>query len=396
MIITTCAVCAVPLTHEAPATCAKCDTRYCGAACRHSHWRGGHRGLCPDIRRAGGAEQYNADKKYAEAVAVAVEECAEDTEGQTCYICLEDGSEEGLVRGCACRGAAGLAHVSCLTKQAKIATDEADPDDDDVWDASWDKWTTCGVCKQEHHGVVMNALGWACWKSYVGRPEGNDERRTALTTLSFGISSDTEASICIHEAHLDCVRRFAPDDEFDLLSAKSNLAVAYKTNGRASEALALEREIYAKSKEIGEDSVDAIVTVNNLADSLMVTGLFAKARTLVREHLTEASDSIGADHQETLYLRMNYAVSLTYEDENHNEESDDEQDRKDYLEAERVAADVLRRAERIFGSHHPVTDDARAILKDVRKEIAGHERRTTLRRRPKRVRTSCPPRTNHY
>ena len=38
----------------------------------------------------------------------------------------------------------------------------------------------------------------------------------------------------------------------------------------------------------------------------------------------------------------------------------------------------------------------KAILKDVRKEIACHERRTTLRRRPKRVRTSCPPRTNHY
>ena len=157
-----------------------------------------------------------------------------------------------------------------------------------------------------------------------------------------------------------------------------------------------QREIYAKSKEIGEDSADAIVTVNNLADSLMATGLFAEARTLVREHLTEASDSIGADHQETLYLRMNYAVSLTYEDADHNEESDDEQDRKDYLEAERVAADVLRRAERIFGSHHPVTDDARAILEDVRKEIAGHERRATLRRRPKRARTSCPPRTNHY
>ena len=90
MILTTCAVCAVPLTHEAPATCAKCDTRYCSAACRHSHWRGGHRGLCPEIRRAGGAEQYNANKKYKEAVAVAVKECAEDTKGQTCYICLED------------------------------------------------------------------------------------------------------------------------------------------------------------------------------------------------------------------------------------------------------------------------------------------------------------------
>ena len=31
-------------------------------------------------RSGGGAEQYYADKKYKEAVAVAVEQCAEDTE----------------------------------------------------------------------------------------------------------------------------------------------------------------------------------------------------------------------------------------------------------------------------------------------------------------------------
>ena len=40
-------------------------------------------------KKAGGAEQYNANKKYAEAVAVAVEKCAEDTKGQTCYICTQ-------------------------------------------------------------------------------------------------------------------------------------------------------------------------------------------------------------------------------------------------------------------------------------------------------------------
>ena len=152
MILTTCAVCAVPLPEEAQATCAKCDTRYCSAACRHSHWRGGHRGLCPEIRRAGGAEQYNADKRYAEAVEVAVEECAEDTEGQTCYICLEDGSEEGLVRGCSCRGGAGFSHVSCLAKQAKILV--ADARERHLDDDQWVRWYSCRLCEQSYHGVV--------------------------------------------------------------------------------------------------------------------------------------------------------------------------------------------------------------------------------------------------
>ena len=75
------------------------------------------------IFRAGGAEQYFADKKYKEAVAVAVEACADDTKGQTCYICtqaLHWKTKEGLVRGCACRGTAGFAHVSCLAEQAKL------------------------------------------------------------------------------------------------------------------------------------------------------------------------------------------------------------------------------------------------------------------------------------
>ena len=43
--------------------------------------------MCKKIHRGGNAEQYNADKKYKEAVAEAVEACADDTKGQTCYIC---------------------------------------------------------------------------------------------------------------------------------------------------------------------------------------------------------------------------------------------------------------------------------------------------------------------
>jgi len=43
--------------------------------------------MCKKIHRGGNAEQYNADKKYKKAVAVAAEACAEDTKGQTCFIC---------------------------------------------------------------------------------------------------------------------------------------------------------------------------------------------------------------------------------------------------------------------------------------------------------------------
>jgi len=87
------------------------------------HWRRGHKQMCKKIHRGGNAEQYHADKKYKEAVAVAVAACVDDTKGQTCYICTEAihwKTKEGLVRMCACRGSAGFVHVSCLAEQAKI------------------------------------------------------------------------------------------------------------------------------------------------------------------------------------------------------------------------------------------------------------------------------------
>ena len=77
------------------------------------------------IKRRGGPEEMYAEKKYKEAV----ETCADDTKGQTCYICtqaLHWKTKEGLVRGCSCRGTAGFAHVSCLAEQAKILVAEVE------------------------------------------------------------------------------------------------------------------------------------------------------------------------------------------------------------------------------------------------------------------------------
>ena len=90
MILTQCAVCATDLGLSRGKKCGRCSTRYCGPACQKKHWEeGGHDKLCKKIKKAGGAEQFHANQKYAEAVAVAAEECAEDTKGQTCYICME-------------------------------------------------------------------------------------------------------------------------------------------------------------------------------------------------------------------------------------------------------------------------------------------------------------------
>ena len=88
MILTNCAACAAPLALDAP-RCIRCKTRYCDSTCQHDHWRRGHKQICKRIHRGGNAEQYNADKKYKEAVAVVVAPSAAKAKSQVCYIYLD-------------------------------------------------------------------------------------------------------------------------------------------------------------------------------------------------------------------------------------------------------------------------------------------------------------------
>ncbi len=83
MILTQCPVCAASLPPTSAKQCSRCKTRYCGPACQKTHWEQGHDKLCKKIKNAGGAEQYHANTKYADAVAVAVEKCSSDTQVQT-------------------------------------------------------------------------------------------------------------------------------------------------------------------------------------------------------------------------------------------------------------------------------------------------------------------------
>ena len=130
MILTQCAVCAAELGPSLGKKCSRCSTRYCGPACQVQHWEeGGHDKLCRKIRK--GRRRRAIQRKYEVygGRSPAAEACAEDTKGQTCYICtqaLHWKTKEGLVRGCSCRGTAGFAHVSCLAEQAKILYAEAE------------------------------------------------------------------------------------------------------------------------------------------------------------------------------------------------------------------------------------------------------------------------------
>jgi len=336
------------------------------------HWKeGGHEQLCKPIKKEGGAEQYNANKKYTEAVAVAVEKCAEDTKGQTCYICtqaLHWKTKEGLVRGCSCRGTAGFAHVSCLAEQAKILVAEAEENnlDHKVKDARFARWHTCSLCEQDYHGVVCCALGWACWKTYLGRPETDWARRLALSVLGNGLSDAArdEEALSVREAELSSLQRIGAREE-NMLIAQGNLASTYQMLGRLDEALSMRRDVYSGTLRLyGEEHEDTLREANNYANSLVNQERLEEAKELLRKSIPVARRVLGESHQLTLMMRRNYARSL-YEDEGATLD--------DLRESVATFEETARIARRVLGGTHPTTTGIETVLRKARAALRARE-----------------------
>ena len=205
-LITTCASCAAPLEQTGTGVrvkqCSRCKTRYCSASCQRDHWKkrgGGHKTTCEKIASDGGAEKSYAMKKYLDGLEDALKACnseevkramcdADDRDDHstlstlTCYIC-KSRTDEGFVRGCACRGTEGFVHFTCLIRQARNAVKNKR----ESREAMWTRWHTCQQCGQQFHGVVRHALGWSCWVTYRELSEGDERRCRALDELGHGL-----------------------------------------------------------------------------------------------------------------------------------------------------------------------------------------------------------------
>ena len=384
MILTQCAVCATELGLSLGKKCGRCSTRYCGAECQKQHWEGGgHDRLCKKIKKAGGAEQFYANTKYSEAVTVAVEACAEDTKGQTCYICMEavhPRTGEGLVRGCACgdrpgvaSGTTGIAHMSCLAEQAKILVAEAL---ENKWDNArfnprWIRWSTCSLCKQDHHGVVACALGWACWKTYLGRPDADSTRLAAMTRLGNGLMPfHPDGALVVYQATVAAYRRFHPRFPSAQLVCQNNIAGCMSSLGRHADAIVIYRAVYeTRLATYGNSDPDTIISMYNLSASLVKWAeregkpdWFAEARSLTRGQIPVAQQVLGPTHEVTLKIRATYADAIRCDMENCS--------REEMMEAASVLTDVAHTAYRVLGAEHPLTREIRVIIDEsVRKGI---------------------------
>ena len=374
MILTNCAACAATLPHKTK-QCSRCKTRYCGPACQKQHWdaAGGHKDLCKLIKKGGGAEEYHADKKYKEAVAVAAEKYADDTKGQTCFICtqaLHWKTKEGLVRGCSCRGTAGVVHVSCLVEQAKILVAEGEENnlDYEAMQPRWDRWTQCSLCEQSYHSVVRCALGWACWKTFVGRPEMDPTRQLALCLLGKGLSAGGhyEDALVVQEAELATGRRVGTSENANhMLTVKSNLAKTYQSLDRSEEALSLRQEVYSRTLKLhGKEHGRTLQAASNYVSSLIGLKRFQQAKKLLRKSIPAARRVLGESNQITLHLRCNYAQSLC---------CNAAATLPELREAVTTFEDVERIARRVLGGAHPFTTGVEDSLRKLRDALTTRE-----------------------
>ena len=272
----------------------------------------------------------------------------------------------------------GLAHLSCLVRQGEMAVKEKEE-----WNTGEGimKWQKCFDCGQGFHGPLMLALGWACWKTYAGRPESDQYRCSGMGVLgnAFYTNQRSAEALAVFEVNLAVRRRFFSQHEITILITQTNIAGCLKQLGRLDEAHVLERKIYARRvATLGASNERTLLSGSNLLISLDKLRRYDEVTSFARDLLPVARQSLGADHTITLNISQSLAAALqsnpqrTCDDLRLNQTSRDAtrllnfNTGKDLLEAEAVLDDLIQRRRRVFGPAHPTTLHIEQNLRVVR------------------------------
>ncbi len=214
--------------------------------------------------------------------------------------------------------------------------------------------------------AVRCALGWACWKTYLGRPETDQIRYVAITQLGNGLhyAERHEDALSVYEAALAMLRHVGATEE-DMLVAQCNLANTYAELGRPEEALSMRREVYSgRLKLNGEEHFASLREADNYAVSLNSLERFEETRALLRKTIPVARRVLGGGNDTTIRMSRTYAMALYLN-------SDATLD--DLRKALNILEDAARIARRVFGGVHPLTSEVEKHLREARAALRARE-----------------------
>ena len=166
----------------------------------------------------------------------------------------------------------------------------------------------------------------------------------------------TEA-ITLYEQVLTDRTRTLGEDHPRTLTSRNNLAHAYHAAGRLTEAIALYEQVLTdRIRVLGEDHPDTLTSCNNLAYAYHAAGRLIEAITLYYKNLRDSIRVLGEDHPRTLASRNNFAHAYHAAGR--------------LTEAITLYEQVTKDCARILGEDHPLTKTVRENLKAAQHKLA--------------------------
>ena len=184
-------------------------------------------------------------------------------------------------------------------------------------------------------------------------PRGDGLRVVATTTNEYGWKNQSWDQIKIgvfsREDSIEFYEQMLAEREWVLgpdhpytLTARNNLAGAYKSAGRLAEAVELFEQVLAEYERVlGSDHPDTLAARNNLAGAYYSVGRFGEAIELFEWVLAERERVLGSDHPDTLTARNNLAGAYYFAGR--------------FGEAIELLGRVLADRVRVLGPDHPDT-----------------------------------------
>jgi serine/threonine protein kinase len=134
--------------------------------------------------------------------------------------------------------------------------------------------------------------------------------RMALGTSFYHLGDGKAAADQYGKARTIYTSQLGPDHR-DTLRSIDNLANAYASQGRQSEALKLREEAVTREKAVfGSDHPETLGAMNNLGASYSSLGRYADARKILEETLALRKSKLGPTDPETLRTSYNLARAL--------------------------------------------------------------------------------------